>query len=618
MGFRYFLFRSWYEIMRKSGILQKRFPTDPPIRKFIALNEWRKLPVNFFFQSKADLAFSPDPQRTLEKKARQILEGKVEFFSSITYNLGLDYDWVTNPDTHYRYDVGRHWTTVADFSKEAGDIKYVWEKSRFSYLYTLFRYDYHFDQDCSDFVFEEIDSWIEANPINQGPNYKCSQEISLRIMNWLFCLYFYRDSEQLTEERFQRIIHAIYWQLKHVYQNINFSRIAVRNNHAITETLMLYLGGLFFPFFPESRIWKKKGKNWFEQEIAYQIYEDGTFLQFSHNYHRVVVQLLSWALYLSRANQEKFKQVVYERARMTLRYLAGVLMTPDGHLPNYGANDGALFFKLNNATYRDYRPQFNALYFYLNKKVKYPEYTEDICWYSGSENGLENCFSALQNEPLQEFVKGGIYVIRENSSSLTFIKCTGYKDRPSHADNLHLDIWVSGKNILRDMGSYRYNADPDLVAYFNGTSAHNTVTLGEFDQMEKGPRFIWMNWSRAISSELEEREYYFRFEGKITAFPQVGKKVFHHREVKKYKGTLKWEIADHLYHDTALPMKQWWNICDDFYDAFDIKAIDEEGNSIVPRIRKGFYSDLYGVKKESKAVLFETNSKRILTTIQAI
>lgn len=28
-----------------------------------------------------------------------------------------------------------------------------------------------------------------------------------------------------------------------------------------------------------------KRKNWFEKEISYQIYEDGTHLQFSMNYH---------------------------------------------------------------------------------------------------------------------------------------------------------------------------------------------------------------------------------------------------------------------------------------------------------------------------------------------
>ena len=55
-------------------------------------------------------------------------------------------------------------------------------------------------------------------------------------------------------------MHSIYWQLHHVYHNINFSRISVRNNHAITECLMLYLSGKLFPFFQmlENGVQKEK------------------------------------------------------------------------------------------------------------------------------------------------------------------------------------------------------------------------------------------------------------------------------------------------------------------------------------------------------------------------
>src|SRR6185312_9633867 len=118
-------------------------------------------------------------------------------------------------------------------------------------------------------------SWIKANPINQGPNYRCSQEISLRVLNWTFALYYYRNSSKLTEDIFNQIQFAVFWQIQHIFQNIDFSRIAVRNNHAITETLTLYLTGLLYPQFPGSKKWRENGKRWFEEEVAYQIYEDG-------------------------------------------------------------------------------------------------------------------------------------------------------------------------------------------------------------------------------------------------------------------------------------------------------------------------------------------------------
>ena len=83
--------------------------------------------------------------------------------------------WVTNPITNYKYDINKHWSEIQDFSTNSGDIKYVWEKARFSFLYDLIRYDYHFDNDQSKFVFSQIEDFINKNPINKGPNYKCSQ-----------------------------------------------------------------------------------------------------------------------------------------------------------------------------------------------------------------------------------------------------------------------------------------------------------------------------------------------------------------------------------------------------------------------------------------------------------
>ena len=321
MGGRYISFRIKHELMRRSGLLKKKFPTQVPNVNWTTLSEWKKNRGHFFFEDRESLKVPLTPSPDLEKRYTDYKQGKLLFFNSISFELGNKYDWVTNPDNGFQYDVSKHWTDIPDYSKEAGDIKFVWEKSRFSFLMDIIRYDYHFEKDCSSIVFDEINSWIDHNPINCGPNYRCSQEISLRVLNWVFALYYYSSSQTLTEELFSKIQHYIYWQLHHVYHNINFSRIAVRNNHAITETLTLYLAGIFFPNQKDITEWSKKGKSWFEEEVAYQIYKDGTFLQFSMNYHRVVVQLLTWAIRLTELNKKKLSQVVYDRAKKSVKFL---------------------------------------------------------------------------------------------------------------------------------------------------------------------------------------------------------------------------------------------------------------------------------------------------------
>lgn len=618
MGWDYVQFRSLYELKRKTGFLKKQFPTSPKQIHFISLGDWKKLRTKFFFDSKESLTFKKNPTPSLKKDYEDFLEGKVTFFNSEKIKIGRDYDWISNPSSGYKYNIFKHWTEVEDLSAEAGDIKFTWEKSRFSFLYTLIRYDYHFGKDCAELVFSEIESWINSNPINQGPNYKCSQEISLRILNWTFALFYYKNSSALTEERFQKIIHFIYWQLKHDFGNINFSRKAVRNNHAITEVLMLYLGGLFFPFFPESETWKKKGKAWFEEEIAYQIYEDGTFLQFSHNYHRVLVQLLTWAFYLSSINGEQFLKRTYQKAKKTCKYLYECVNLENGNLPNYGANDGALFFKFNDENYRDYRPQINALTYFFNQKhlFKSEEIQEDVLWLTNnfSNPNLEGNFEFQQSE-IAEFSNGGIYTLR-GENSFTFIHCGSYKDRPSHADNLHVDIWYKGQNILRDSGTYKYNTETEFINFFNGTKGHNTVTLGDYSQMKKGPRFIWLNWSKANYAKVFRYKEDLIFEGEISAFLEVDKNARHRRKVIQKKSKPYWIIEDEMIHNTDLSIKQYWNIHPDFLTQFTIESKDENGKILEPKIQKGWYSSYYGIKEESTAIVFETKCKKIFTTIE--
>jgi len=612
MGARYVSFRLFFELKRRLGLLKAEYPTNPPAKQFATLDDWRKQSLKFLFVSKDELNVPVNPTPELKQAAEQILAGKLKFFSATEYDLGKGYDWITNVDTGYKYDINKHWTEVNDYSKEAGDIKYVWEKSRFSYLHTIIRYDYHYKIDQSEFVFNEIKDWIAHNPINQGPNYKCSQETSLRLMNWTFALYYYRDSAALTEELFQQIAHSIYWQARHVYSNIDFSRIAVRNNHAITETFGLYFIGILFPFFPEAKKWVKDGKRWFEEEAAYQVYEDGTFLQFSMNYHRVVVQLLTWAIRISELNDKPFNKVVYDRAHASLKFLNACMVPENGMLPNYGGNDGALFFKFSDAEFRDYRPQLEAFAAVLKAPCATNNY-EDKYWYGCNDVNNKPASAELK---LNSFDKGGYYTIQEKNV-LTFIRCGSHKDRPSHADNLHLDIWVNGENILRDAGSYKYNTDEETLKYFFGTTSHNTVMLNGYDQMLKGGRFIWYYWSQAVGASVEEHADYVLFKGTVKVFQQVASGIIHTRTVKKYKNKLRWEITDVLEHNTDQPMLQIWNPAPGFSDKYRISATDETG-ILNPEMQQGWYSGLYGQKERTDKIVFSSRGKQITTIIESI
>ncbi len=611
MGIRYVAYRIVFELEHRFGVLVRRFPTKPVQKKGISLSDWKKNPPPFLIPSRSNLAITKKKSTKLEGAANRILNGEIQFFYGKWYPLTINYDWLTNPETGYTYPLW-HWSKIADFDKTLGDIKYVWEKSRFSYIQTIIRYDYHYDLDHSEWVFSEIDSWIMSNPINQGPNWRCSQEISLRLLNWCYALYFYMDSPSLTEERWSDYQNVIYWKLHHIYKHINFSRIAVRNNHAITETGMLFISGLIFPFIPETKIWSEAGKKWLEEEVDYQIYDDGTFLQFSMNYHRVVVQLLTLFLRLNELYQAGLSTIVADKAYKSLRFLFTCQDQSTGQLPNYGANDGALFFNWTDSSFRDFRPQLNTLHALLTKADLYKHSQtckEDSQWF-GVTKGIAG-FKRIENvDGLFRFERGGYYIIREGES-LTFLRCGNHKDRPSQADNLHLDIWVNGENILRDAGSYKYNAEDSLVNYFMGTASHNTVMIGDENQMLKGRRFIWFYWSQLVSIAINHEEDFVEIIGKVKVYQHLGQGIIHLRKVRKTKGSLKWLVEDELIGVDGLrhSFKQLWH-------GPDIKNLQLRTlkGSIKPEYRSGWYSSHYGIKEQVKDLCFEFN-KSISTEI---
>ena len=610
MGFRYLFFRVYYTIKTKIGWQKKVFPTQPKVSEFTSLENWKNNLPPFFFYGKDISNLPKEEKEILAKKFQEIQNGVFTFFSKTKISLGKEYDWITNPLTGFKYDIHKHWSEIKDLSIEAGDIKYVWEKARFSFLYDVIRYDYHFEDDQSAYVFNEIEDFITKNPINQGPNYKCSQETSLRVLNWTFTLYYYKDSPNLTKALFQKIMHSIYWQIHHVYHNIHFSRIAVRNNHAITETLILYLSNKLFPFFPNVAKWSKKGKKWFEQEIVYQIYEDGTFLQFSMNYHRVVVQLLTWGIQLVKLNNETFNPVVYERVKKTLAFLDACTNPVKGELPNYGANDGALFFKFTNDDYRKYRSQLDDLRMVLEGERYFT--SESAYWY-GFENPTIKEYKYPQE--MNTFSNGGYYSMQEKNTQ-TFIKCGTYKDRPSQSDNLHIDIWVNGINMLRDSGSYKYNTDTKLLGYFNGCEGHNTVSIAKADQMKKGSRFIWYYWVKKAKASLEKINNSIVFTGSIQAFRHIEKGIEHHRKVIKKGNFNDWEVLDKVVGKKELALQQYWHLNPEYVNVIQITTTDENNIVLKPMIEEKWFSGYYGIKEKSVRYTFETTGNTFKTSIK--
>jgi len=249
-------------IRTKVGWYTLVFPKNVKPKVFLTYSQWLDNKKEYYFANAGavtiDSLLTEEEKLKVSETASKIKRGILLFFNSEEFSLGPNYNWVTNPLNGYVYFSNLHWSKINDYDSKSGDIKFVWEKSRFSFLYDLIRDEKINGNVHREFILLQISDWIDANPVNQGPNWKCSQEISIRVLNWIFALYYYSDKGRMNEELWQKILNSIFQQITHVRKHIDFSKIAVRNNHAITETLALYIVGLLFPWLDEKGEWKCK------------------------------------------------------------------------------------------------------------------------------------------------------------------------------------------------------------------------------------------------------------------------------------------------------------------------------------------------------------------------
>jgi hypothetical protein len=136
-----------------------------------------------------------------------------------------------------------------------------------------------------------------------------------------------------------------------------------------------------------------------------------------------------------------------------------------------------------------------------------------------------------------------------NGSSWATLRAVRYKGRPSHADQLHVDLWWDGENIALDAGTYRYTAAPPWDNSLAGTAVHNTILIDGQDQMQRAGRFLWLDWAQARMLDTHTLP-----PGAIAAqqdgYLRLG---ILHRRILRAAGPDRWQVIDYLLSGRELP-----------------------------------------------------------------
>lgn len=632
-GLRWLLFRFAYALRMRLGILRWQFPTyewnDRPLKNWLKPDvpsdpeeylAWRNQRApKFFFDKIPSLPDNPswNPQLAVDE-AEKILAGELRYFEHTPYQIGFPPDWHLDPRTNIRVDATSHWSQIPDYG--AYDIKFIWEASRFNQVYTLMRaYAFRKDERYPEAFWILIEDWARMNPPQRGPNWKCGQETSLRLLAWTFGLYAFADAPSSTPERRARLTQLIAAQAERVHRNIAYA-ISTRGNHAISESFGIWLAGTLFSELQHAETYRTLGREILEREASVHIFADGAYSMYSLNYQRFILHVYFIALRLGELNNFRFSDALYQSISRSLDFFAQLIQPESGAMPVFGSNDGALVCPLDSCDFTDFRPTLQMGWFLMRGKRLFDAgaWDESLFWLAGE--------SALMSEkdaaPLQisaRYPEGGIHILRGKSGA-AFIRCADYRERPSHADQLHLDLWMRGQNIAIDAGTYLYNGQGPWQNGLARTSVHNTVTVDRADQMLWFSRFTWGEWARG--RVLKHDEYFWQ--GEHDGYARFG--VKHIRSALSLEDDC-WLVVDRIVGDRPRRFALQWLLNDFPYsvtpnqnlillsygkDTFQIRVGLLEGDAQFSLVRgdsnstRGWRSRYYGQKEPALSAMLET------------
>lgn len=537
--------------------------------------------------------------RTLLPRARRILRGGHPYFSKYWHDFDGSPDWHVNPRSGGRVPQDEHWSDLGWGSSGYGDLKIVLEPSRFTWVFTLVRaYLLTGEEKYAEGFWQRWEDWISSNPPQAGPLWICGQEVAYRVMAWSFALYGLAHSSASTDQRMVRLVASLGASADRILGSLFYAR-SQRNNHALAEGAALWTVGLLFPEFGSADRWEDMGKRVLEEETIDQFSEKGEYVQDSLNYQRVALQDLTWSHRLGQVHGRPLSDQAVERVKSSVFLLQELTDRDTGRVPNYGDNDGTLVLPLSECDFEDFRPEVVAAANVFGTPAAFEPgpWDETLFWLLGDGTDADDRASqfSIERSPLRDPQCGFHTFVGE--SSWCFVRCGEYDHRPSHADELHMDLWWKGVNVASDPGSYLYNGEPPWRNGLRGTAVHNTVTVDGQDQMRRCGKFLWLDWpSGRTQWHVEGHEGRLEYwEGEQDGYLQ-SHGVRHRRAVLK-AGADRWIVLDRIGGSGNHLIELHWLLPDVPYESV------RDGQNVILNTEKGCYGLLASSSADGQVYL---------------
>jgi asparagine synthase (glutamine-hydrolysing) len=514
----------------------------------------------------------PDALYRLRVTADRALPGDIECFGRWPARFGEPIEWHRNPLNGAQWSPTTPWRSALTGQDRIGDVKLCWEVARFPHAYHMARCAAFFPETAPRFaraLARQIRDFTLANQPGYGIHWASGQEVSFRLLAWLFCT----DTLLIrTETNVNTLLRdALLTGAAHIEQHLNYARIAVYNNHLLSEALALFAVGALLPEAPGARRWRDIGRTILDKESDQQFYPDGGYIQQSHNYHRVALHDLLWACLFAKSMGDRPSSSWLAAIDRSVRFLVAHQNPGDGRLPNYGSNDGSMPGIFSTCDFADFRPVLQTANLLVHERRLYEPgpWDEMAAWFLGP-SALDTPREVQPRRSIS-FTHTGYHVLRgQGEDTFAAFRCGTLLDRFSQIDMLHLDISWRGHNVLADGGSYLYNDRPEWHEHFMRTASHNTVAIDGLDQMLHFRQFKLLYRTHAQMLQFEDHDEWTACAGEHYGYRRHAGGCVHSRSVAFLKDDL-FVVVDHIAGTGTHGIRLHW-LGGDFPYAFDAAA----------------------------------------------
>ncbi len=346
---------------------------------------------------------------------------------------------------------------------------------------------------------QEIESWVDSNPIYRGVNWACGIELALRAVSIIIVASLLESAGLFAIDR-----GKLWATLEaHGYWIRRFpSQFSSANNHRVAEAGALYLLGTMAPDLPEADEWAEYGRATLTAEACNQIHEDGVGAEQSPTYTAFTLEWLLLCGVVARHFGPPFPEAYWRRVEAAGEFLRWIT-DEAGLQPRIGDDDeGRVFCSRITA-----EPYVAPVLGVLAATVRRPDLAPPIrvphlreAFFGQATTG-DRAAIGVRHFPVGGYTTARAFHAESESLMVFDHGPVGFLSIAAHghADALALWLHLGGRPVFVDAGTYLYHAAGTWRDYFRGTPAHNTLSIaGANSSHIAGP----FNWSKKANARV--------------------------------------------------------------------------------------------------------------------